>query len=83
MLVSWGVVYRLNFIGGLGVSELQAINLPLLTEWVDKLMRRKVDLTTQVLKDPYSPWMDSERHRLRPRGIGILAKPEGCIPPSS
>ena len=41
---------------------LQTINLALQTKWAGRLMSSEMDMTVEVLKDDYGPWMDREAH---------------------
>ena len=79
-LVSRDVVCWPIFMGGLGLLQLQAMNVAQQRKWVYRLMSPEVDLTTQVLNDNYSPWMDQQRGMALVSGASaFLAGAEGGV----
>ena len=57
-LVSWDVVCRPTYLGGLGVRHMHRTNVALLTKWVGRVMRPENELAIKVLRDCYGASMD-------------------------
>ena len=59
---------RPTYEGGLGILDIQKMNMTLLTKWVARLMSSRDDLVTKVLKESHGRGFTSERYAAPTQG---------------
>ncbi|XP_078429384.1 uncharacterized protein LOC144701450 [Wolffia australiana] len=71
-LVSWNDICTPTKQGGLGVPDLNTLNVALLTKWVGRIVGPEGDLIKEVERDRYGSNLDWEKLMRNVRGASVL-----------